>query len=137
MAEQKNGKNLTVFGQETEFDGVLQFTDNLIITGKFHGTIISEGNLELEKTSICETDSISAKSIVVSGNVKGNLIATERVELCAGSSIRGDIKTDKLRIADNVDFEGKVDMIDSVPDIDLFSMSSKEYKDSLIQKSQI
>ena len=37
MAEDKQKKNLTVFGQETEFDGVLEFTDNLVITGKFKG----------------------------------------------------------------------------------------------------
>ena len=34
MASNTNG-NLTIFGQETEFDGVLDFTDNLVITGKF------------------------------------------------------------------------------------------------------
>ena len=39
--------NLTVFGQETEFDGVLEFSDNLVITGKFHGTINASGDLEI------------------------------------------------------------------------------------------
>ena len=33
MAEKKNieKRNITVFGEETEFDGVLEFKDNLII----------------------------------------------------------------------------------------------------------
>ena len=29
-------RTLTVFGPETEFDGVLEFSDDLIITGKFN-----------------------------------------------------------------------------------------------------
>ena len=32
-------KNITVFGEETEFDGVLEFKDRLVITGKFSGKI--------------------------------------------------------------------------------------------------
>ena len=32
-------KNITVFGEETEFDGVLEFNDRLVITGKFSGKI--------------------------------------------------------------------------------------------------
>ena len=56
MSEDK--KNVTVFGRETEFTGTVEFTDNLIITGKFNGTIKSSGDLEIEKTAICKVDSI-------------------------------------------------------------------------------
>ena len=59
---------LTVFGPETEFDGVLEFRDDLIITGKFNGRIKAAGNLEIAKDSICNVEKISAKSIVISGS---------------------------------------------------------------------
>lgn len=65
--------NLTVFGQETEFDGVLEFSDNLVITGKFHGTINASGDLEIEKTAVCDVDKMSANSIVVSGKITGDI----------------------------------------------------------------
>ena len=32
-------RTLTVFGPETDFDGVLEFSDDLIITGRFNGKI--------------------------------------------------------------------------------------------------
>ena len=52
--ENKNNerRTLTVFGAETEFDGVLEFSDDLIITGKFTGRINATGNLEIEKNAV-------------------------------------------------------------------------------------
>ena len=78
---------------------------------------------------------MSANSIVISGKVSGNISAPERIELCAGCTVKGMLETGRLRIADNVDFDGQVSMIDSVPDIDLFSVVSEEYKQGLILKS--
>ncbi len=130
----KNTGNLTVFGQETEFDGVLEFTDNLVITGKFHGTINATGNLEIDKTAICTVDKMLAQSIVVSGQIIGNVEAQEKVELCSGSKVKGDIKTSNLRIADNVEFDGQISMLPENPNIDIFELASSEYKNSLIMK---
>lgn len=126
--------NETIFGQETEFDGVLHFTDNLVITGHFTGTIEATGSLEIDKTAVCSVDHMAAKSIVVYGKVTGNLEAKERVELCKGSKVKGNIQTSRLRIADNVEFDGQVEMLDEIPDTDIFSMSSAEYKDALMFK---
>lgn len=132
---EKPKKNITVLGQETEFDGVIEFTDNLVITGKFNGTIKATGDLEIEKTGVCRVDSIDANSIVISGSVTGNMQAPERVEMCAGSNVTGDVTTSHIRIADNVAFEGQVTMLDSVPDVDLFSVASAEYKQAMVLKS--
>lgn len=125
----------TVFGQETEFDGVLNFTDNLVITGRFNGTIDATGTLEIDRTAVCTVDKMSAKSIVIYGNVTGDIEGTERVELCKGSKVKGDIRTANLRIADNVEFEGQVSMVDDIPDIDIFSVASSEFKNSIIMKN--
>ena len=120
----KENGNLTVFGQETEFDGVLEFTDSLVITGKFHGTIKATGDLEIDRSAVCDVDVMNAESIVVSGKVTGRIEASERVELCSGSRVKGDIKTARIRISDNVEFEGQVSMLSEVPDIDIFSVAS-------------
>lgn len=133
MAEAK--KNLTVFGQETEFDGILEFSDNLVITGKFSGEIKAAGDLEIEKTAVCNVSKMTANSITISGNVAGEIEAPERVEMCSGSIVRGDVSTGRIRIADDVDFEGQISMIDNVPDVNIFSVASEEYKKALILKS--
>ena len=128
-------RNFTVLGSETEFDGVLEFTDDLKINGRFSGTIIAEGNLEIDKGATCTVDKMSANSIIISGTVTGDIEAAERVEMCSGSKVKGNVTTARLRIADNVDFEGQVTMLDKEPDVDLFSVASEEFKQSLILKS--
>lgn len=129
--------NVTVFGSETEFEGELEFTDKLIITGKFTGRIQATGDLEIAKNAVCSVDKISARSIVISGAVEGNLEASERVEICNGSTVIGDITTARIRIANNVNFEGQVTMIDKEPDIDLFSVASSEYKKAMTLRSDV
>ena len=57
-------KNITVFGEETEFNGVLEFHDRLVITGKFSGKINApEGDLEIAKNAVCKVDKIEAMDI--------------------------------------------------------------------------
>ncbi|HAH60685.1 MAG TPA: polymer-forming cytoskeletal protein [Treponema sp.] len=129
--------NETVFGPETEFDGELEFTDKLVITGKFNGKIQATGDLEIAKNAVCTVEKISARSIVISGSVQGNLEASERVEICSGSTVIGDITTARIRIASNVNFEGQVTMIDKEPDIDLFTAASAEYKKAMTLHSDV
>ena len=129
--------NMTVFGQETEFIGELSFTDSLVITGKFKGTIRATGSLEIDKNGVCTVDSISAQSVVVYGRVTGDIEGTEMVELCKGCKVKGDVRTANIRIADNVEFEGQVSMMEELPDADLFSMTSAEYKEALIFKTPV
>ena len=135
MAEDKQKKNLTVFGQETEFGGVLEFTDNLVSTGKFNGEINATGDLEIEKGAVCNVETMTAKSIVISGSVNGDICAEERVEMCSGSVIHGDVTTARIRIAENVEFEGQISMLEKEPEVNLFSVASEEYKNALLIKS--
>lgn len=140
MAEQelKEKHNVTVFGTETEFDGVLEFKDKLVITGKFSGEINAPtGDLEIAKNAVCEVKKIQANSIVISGNVKGTLQAGERVEICSGSKVESDISTSRFRIANNVEYNGQVTMLETEPDVDLFSVASQEFKQTMAVKSNV
>ncbi len=131
-------QNVTIIGEETEFNGVLEFSDRLIITGRFTGKINAPtGELEISKTSECDVDSIVAKSIEISGRVKGSLTASERIELFSGSSISSDLTTAKLRIANNVDFNGDVTMLEKEPEVDLFSVVSSEFKQACVIHSDV
>lgn len=127
---QNKEKNITVLGTETEFSGELSFKDNLVITGKFNGTINATGDLEISKEAVCNVD-VSVNSVVVSGKLKGDIVSQKFVEMKNGSSIQGNVTTSRIRIEDGVDFQGKISMVESAEKTDLFSMNSSEYKDSL------
>jgi len=53
---------------------------------------------------------VSAKSIVVFGQVVSNLTATEKVDIKEKGSVEGDITAPRLAIADGSNFKGSVDM---------------------------
>ena len=132
-------RNITVFGEETEFDGVLEFSDRLVITGKFSGKINApSGDLEIAKNAACKVSTIDANSIIVAGGeVQGDMNAAERVEICSGSKVSGNITTARIRIANNVEFSVDVNMLEKEPDVDLFSVASSEYKQAMIIHSDV
>lgn len=131
------GGNITALGKQTVFDGTIEFTDNLVILGRFNGTIVSSGNLTVEKGAVCDTDRITAESVVIMGNVTGDIFARERVELCKGSRVKGNITSARIRIAEEVEYEGRITMLDEEPAADLFSVASEDFKKSLVIKKAV
>jgi cytoskeletal protein CcmA (bactofilin family) len=53
---------------------------------------------------------LSAKDVLILGQVKGNVVASGRVELRAGCNVEGDIRALRLAVEDNAVFRGKVDL---------------------------
>ncbi len=132
---QKEG-NVTVLGSETDFDGVLEFTDNLVVAGKFKGTIKSSGSFVVEKGGFCAVDSVLADSITIAGQVEGNLSALNKLEMFPGSRVEGNVEAARLRIDDNVNFSGEVKMRDDIPDMDVFLVSPNEYRELVSRRAK-
>jgi cytoskeletal protein CcmA (bactofilin family) len=110
----------TTLGRETDFNGVMRFKDSLKIDGAFSGEIVSTGFLYVEQGASI-TANIRVGSVVVGGTVKGNIEATEKLEMLATGKVYGNIRTAKLKIADGVVFEGKCEMIKNPQSVNVFS----------------
>jgi cytoskeletal protein CcmA (bactofilin family) len=100
----------TILGKDTYFNGVLTFKKPLQIAGEFVGEIISEGFLYISETAVVRAN-IRAHTVIVGGQVTGNVVATERLEMLSTGKVNGNIKTAKLQIADGVIFDGNCEMI--------------------------
>jgi cytoskeletal protein CcmA (bactofilin family) len=110
----------TVLGSSTRLDGKLEFSESLKINGYFEGEIISSGLLYIEQGAKVVAD-LSARAIIICGEVEGNLTASEKVELLDGGTLTGNIKTATLRMADGVHFSGKCEMIKDPDSVDIFA----------------
>jgi cytoskeletal protein CcmA (bactofilin family) len=119
----------TTLGRETEFNGVMRFRDSLKIDGTFSGEIVSSGFLYIEQGASI-TANIHVGSVVVGGTVRGNIEATEKLEMLASGKVYGNIRTAKLKIADGVVFEGKCEMIRNPQAINIFSGPVEQLKKS-------
>jgi cytoskeletal protein CcmA (bactofilin family) len=113
-------KITTTLGRETSFNGILRFKESLKIDGTFEGEIESPGFLYIENGATVKAD-IKVGSVVVGGVVRGNIEASERLEMLTTGKVFGNIRTAKLNIADGVVFEGKCEMIKNPEKMDIFS----------------
>jgi cytoskeletal protein CcmA (bactofilin family) len=128
--EHKGSERITTtLGRETEFSGTMRFRDSLKIDGSFSGEIVSAGFLYVEHGASI-TANIHVGSVVVGGTVKGNIEATEKLEMLATGKVFGNIRTAKLKIADGVVFEGKCEMIKNPQAVNVFSGPVDQLKKS-------
>jgi len=85
--------------------GSVKFLNKLLIDGKVEGTIESTGRLMIGEHA-CIRGEIRTKSVDVQGTVEGDIFVTERCELHAGCTLRGDIEAPRLVVNENVTFLG-------------------------------
>lgn len=126
------GKITTEFGlgEDTFFKGVLRFDDSLRISGKFEGSIESDGFLFIEKGAEVTAD-INVNSVVVGGTIYGDIIAKEDLIMLETGKVIGNIETGCLKANDGFEFKGKCEMIsDRIPS-DIFSITATQLRKSL------
>jgi cytoskeletal protein CcmA (bactofilin family) len=96
-------------GKGTQFKGVLSFEGTIRVDGKVEGEVISKDTLIAGDGAFLQGE-ISVGTIISSGQIVGNINASQMVHLLAPASIQGNIKTPKLIIEDGVSFDGKCEM---------------------------
>ena len=101
------GKTIVICGE-------VKGSEDLIVDGRVEGTVnLSESRLTIGPTANVAAN-LSAKDILILGQVQGNLVASGRVELRAGCQVEGDIRALRLAVEDNAVFRGKVDLTQAV-----------------------
>ena len=96
-------------GKGCTYEGKLTFEGRVRIDGVFKGEIFSNDTLEIGKDATVEGQ-IDVATLVVSGNVTGNINARTRVELHKPAKVDGTITTPILVIQEGVVFDGNVSM---------------------------
>jgi len=123
-------KPRTILGGETKFKGILKFEDSLKIDGRFEGAIESPGFLMVESGSEVIAD-INVGVLVVGGLIRGDVSASERLEVLPGGSIVGNIRCTNLIMAENTDFQGDCEMLYDPSGIDIFSVPLDRLKKNI------
>lgn len=94
-----------LLGRGCEFDGKLTFEGKVQIDGKFTGEIISEGTLIIGEGARVKAE-ITVDTVIVYGDVAGNIRATGSVELMSTARLRGSIQTAGLVVERGAVFDG-------------------------------
>lgn len=99
----------TFIGSSIVIDGEISGEEDLVIQGTVKGKIALKESLYVEQSGVVEAD-IATQNVDVSGQVTGNITASDKVELKAECRVTGDVKAPRILIADGASFKGNVDM---------------------------
>ncbi|MGC8659079.1 MAG: bactofilin family protein [Desulfomonilaceae bacterium] len=103
-------------GSQTEFNGKLSFSGIVHLDGQFDGEIISRGTLVIGSESVVRAQ-IHSNILKVSGEIRGDVTATEKIELFPPAKVFGHLKTPSLVIEEGVIFEGTCSMASFQPEM--------------------
>jgi cytoskeletal protein CcmA (bactofilin family) len=97
------GKSLVIKGEVTG-------SESLYIDGRVEGSINLSGNRVTVGRNGIVNANIQAREIVVLGKVRGNLQASDRVDIRTEGSLTGDVVAQRISIEDGAFFKGGIDI---------------------------
>jgi cytoskeletal protein CcmA (bactofilin family) len=97
------GKSLVIKGEVTG-------SESLYIDGRVEGSINLSGNRVTVGRNGVVAANINAREIVVLGKVRGNLTASDRVDIRSDGSLTGDVVAARISIEDGAYFKGGIDI---------------------------
>ena len=97
-------------GKSVIIKGELSGSEDLTIEGHVEGKIDLRDNVLTIDPNGKIKAALSAKSVVVLGEVIGNVTASEKVDIRDHGSVEGDIASPRVAIAEGAHFRGSVDM---------------------------
>jgi cytoskeletal protein CcmA (bactofilin family) len=90
--------------------GEITGSESLFVDGKVDGSINLPGNRVTVGRNGQVSASIAAREIVILGKVRGNVAATDRVDIRAEGALTGDVAAARISIEDGAFFKGGIDI---------------------------
>ena len=101
--------DLTFMGKDVVFKGILTLEGHVRIDGQVEGEIHSTGILTVGEHAVI-TGNITAGILITSGNIKGHVIASEKIKILKPGVLIGNIRTPAISIEAGAHFHGQSDM---------------------------
>lgn len=99
----------TVISASVKLEGDFHSQGNVLIEGVVEGTLHTDADLRVgERATI--TANVSAANAVIAGEIHGNLVVTDRLELESTARIYGDVRTKVLAVASGAVMNGILTM---------------------------
>jgi cytoskeletal protein CcmA (bactofilin family) len=103
-------KDIVNIGKSVVIKGELNGSEDLTVEGHVEGTIQLRDNVLTIGPNGRIKAQVFAKSVIVLGEVTGNVTASDKVDIRDNGSVDGDIVAPRVAIAEGAHFRGSVDM---------------------------
>lgn len=104
MSDATNEK--TIIGSDINVTGTIVCESDIQFDGKLEGDLSCSGKAAIGKSAVIKGNA-TVDSISVMGELSGNIVAKDRIELKATARVNGDIKAKRLTVEDGVTFVGR------------------------------
>lgn len=102
-------KAINFVGESVKLEGKLTFEGTLRINGYFKGEISGTGNLIVGEEALIEAR-ISASNVVIIGEIHGDIISQQKVDIRAPGRVFGNILASTVIVEQGAILEGKTSM---------------------------
>jgi cytoskeletal protein CcmA (bactofilin family) len=115
--EPESARGAATIGKAVKIIGQIFSKEDLYVDGDVEGTIECQDNkLTIGPNGKLQA-AVRAREVIVLGQIKGNVEATDRIDIRKDARLVGDIKTARIVIEDGAYFKGSIDIVkhDSKP----------------------
>jgi cytoskeletal protein CcmA (bactofilin family) len=110
MAKDSAADSTSLLSKNVKIEGEIQGPENLHVEGYIKGSVKLSGDIFIGNTGIVEAD-VEAKNIVIQGEVTGNVLARQQLEIHPSGKLIGDCSAASIDIKEGAVFEGRSNMI--------------------------
>ena len=96
-------------GENTIFTGTFSGGENIVVRGRVHGESDVQGTVVITDSG-CWQGSLTADTVFIAGEVTGNVVAREKIEVLKSASIKGNLQSPSIAIETGAVHEGRIIM---------------------------
>jgi cytoskeletal protein CcmA (bactofilin family) len=101
---------MTTIGRSIVISGELTSGEEVTVQGRVHGQLQVRGaRLTIGEQAHVRAD-VRGVHVVVQGQLKGSIVASERIELAPSATVDGSLSANRVILADGTRFNGRIDM---------------------------
>ena len=110
VAPVSSAQDQATIGKSLVIKGEVAGSESLYVDGRIEGSINLPGNRVTIGRNGVVSANITAREIVVLGKVRGNMNASDRVDIRNEGSLTGDVVAQRISIEDGAFFKGGIDI---------------------------
>ena len=96
----------SIIAADVEITGTIKTASAIRIDGKLDGELNCAADAVIGKKAVIKGN-LSVNSVIVEGNVQGNITAKDKIDMKASAKVNGDISSKRLAVEDGVTFIGR------------------------------
>lgn len=121
----------TCIGVDSVFRGSLSGPGHCIVHGTVEGECHLAGSLVISDSGKW-VGNITANTVLIAGEVEGDIYATDKMEIVSSARIKGKIICATLAIAEGAIHEGQLEMTTAKPKEEFVERRAPDYQDIVV-----